>query len=126
MNRNCPILQAALKGIMVAILAVSVASCGLIQKTTVSTPPARCADLVPTSWAEGVPGAPVPSNEPRIAEWLGKPLTAAMVAAIIAPWAGAYVTSEGQISKANGRTVDTVGIVKRCEEMVNAARADRQ
>jgi len=37
-------------------------------------------------------------------------------------WAAAYVASEGQLAKANGRTADAIGIMQRCEAMVNAAR----
>lgn len=56
------------------------------------------------------------------AEWIGKPLTNAMIAAIIAPWAGAYVGMSGQLEKANGRTSDAMGIQRRCEQQVNEAR----
>lgn len=37
-------------------------------------------------------------------------------------WASAYVQADAALSKANGRTIDAVGIVKRCEDMINAAR----
>jgi hypothetical protein len=59
-------------------------------------------------------------------EWLGKPLTAATAAAIVAPWAAGYVAMSGQLDKANGRTGDAIEIVTDCEALVNAARADRQ
>lgn len=52
----------------------------------------------------------------------GVPLTNAVIAAIIGPWASAYVGMSGQLEKANGRTADTIGIVATCERMVNEAR----
>jgi uncharacterized protein YcnI len=57
-----------------------------------------------------------------LAEWIGKPLTAAVAAAIVAPWASAYVAMNGQLDKANGRTRDAITIPHNCEKMVNAAR----
>jgi hypothetical protein len=61
----------------------------------------------------------VPSDAPVT---LGAPLTAPVIAAIIAPWAAAYVGMSGQLDKANGRTADAIGIVRTCEAMVNEAR----
>lgn len=69
---------------------------------------------------EGVEATPVPANAPVT---LGAPLTAALVAQIVAPWASAYVGMSGQLEKANGRTADAIDIVKRCETLVNAARS---
>lgn len=60
------------------------------------------------------------------AGWIGRPLTDAMVAAILAPWAAAYVGMSGQLEKANGRTVDAMDIPRQCEAMVNAARPENQ
>ena len=107
---------------LIVTLALGAALTGCINRPIVSIPPASCAQLVPAEWAEGVEAAPIPANEPQISEWLGKPLTAAMVAAIVAPWATGYVAMSGQLTKANGRTADAVTIVSRCEAMVNAAR----
>lgn len=86
-------------------------------------PPASCSKIVPDSWREGVEAAPIPDNTP-IAEWLGKPLTQVMAAAILAPWAAGYTAMSGQLEKANGRTVDTIDIIVRCETLVNDARPD--
>ncbi len=89
-----------------------------------ATPPATCNRLIPDSWKEGVQAAPIPSNAP-VAEWIGKPLTQAMAAAIAAPWAAAYVAMSGQLEKANGRTVDTIEIGATCEALANEARPDK-
>jgi hypothetical protein len=89
------------------------------KRPIVMIPPARCADLVPKSWTEGVPAAPVPTNAPVT---LGVPLTLQIVAAIIAPWANAYVAQDGQLDKANGRATDAISIVRECEAQANAAR----
>jgi hypothetical protein len=108
----------------VIALGLVAALAGCISRPVVSIPPASCARLIPVEWAEGVEAAPIPANEPQIPEWLGKPLTAPMLAAIVAPWAAGYVAMSGQLTKANGRTADAMTIMTRCEEMVNAARPD--
>ena len=66
-------------------------------------------------------GAPLP-QEADTSTWIGKPLTDAMAAAIVAPWASWGVAQTGQLDKANGRTADTVWIIQQCEARVNAAR----
>lgn len=75
-----------------------------------TTPPARCSTLLPDSWSEGVEAAPVPDTTGL--DLLGQ----------VKAWASAYVQADAALSKANGRTIDAVGIVKRCEDMINAAR----
>ena len=80
--------------------------------------------MVPAGWSEGVEAAPVPHNT-DISRWIGQPLTEAIAAAIIAPWAAGYVGMSGQLEKANGRTTDAMGIQRNCEAMVNAARPDQ-
>lgn len=97
-----------------AALALVLGGCGIISRPVVSQPPASCAALIPDSWSEGVEAAPVPVTEGL------SPVEQ------IKAWAAAFVTMSGQLAKANGRTVDTVLIVSQCEDMVNAARADRQ
>lgn len=84
-------------------------------------PPAQCSKLIPQGWKQGVEAAPVPKNI-DVAEWLGKPLTMAMAAAIAASWAAGYFAQDGQIDKSNGRTADSIAIMEECERQVNAAR----
>ena len=76
------------------------AACAL----TVQGPNARCSELIPPTWKEPVEGAAVP-------EGTG-----------LADWMAAFVAAAGQLEKANGRTADTIGIVERCETMVNDTR----
>lgn len=97
-----------------AVLALSLTGCGIISRPVVSTPPARCASLIPDSWSEGVEAAPVPDTA-----------NLSLLDQVKA-WAGAYMAQGGQLAKANGRTVDTIKIGVKCEELVNASRADRQ
>ena len=88
-----------------------------------TTPPATCVKLIPDEWSQGVKAAPVPDNA---AVTLGTPLTAALAVQIAGPWGGAYVQMSAQVEKANGRTADTIEIMRRCEAMINEARADRR
>lgn len=45
-----------------------------------------------------------------------------MAAAITGPWASAYVGSDGQLDKANGRTMDAIAIMSECERLLNESR----
>lgn len=65
--------------------------------------PSACSTLIPDSWREAVPGAPLPKGD-TVGEWVtfGDAQT-------------------GQLDKANGRTADTVGIIERCEKRDAAA-----
>lgn len=112
--------------ILCGAAALSLAGCGIFQDTVVSTPPARCADLVPSSWVnEPVEAAPIPADQSALlATLIGQPLTQVGAAALVGPWAAAYVAQGGQLAKANGRTVDAVEIVRGCETLVNESRAD--
>lgn len=74
------------------------------------TPPARCADLIPTEWSEGVEGEPIPPDYGNNWESAAK------------SWAQAFIGQTGQLSKANDRTTAAIGIFRRCEVMVNEAR----
>ena len=74
-------------------------------------PPAKCAGLVPVEWSQGVKPVTLPD-------------TGADALDAARAWAAAFVAQTGQLEKANGRTADTIAIMQRCEDMVNAARPD--
>jgi hypothetical protein len=84
------------------------------------TPPASgCAELVPEEWGEGVPSAnypadrgPLPKEPTARVQRLEQDLTDARVF-------GNEQT--GQLDKANGRTKDTLTIVRKCEARDAAA-----
>lgn len=83
--------------------AVLLAGCA----STVRLPEARCSQLVPQTWEAGIEGADIPPGDET------------------AEWQKAFVQQTGQLEKANGRTADAIGIVQRCEAMVNEARQQR-
>lgn len=85
----------------------------------VTIPPASCGKLIPSEYAKGVESARIPDNG---ALPVGETLTAEIAAAIIAPWALAFLDQAGQLEKANSRTIETIAIVNDCEAKVNAAR----
>ncbi len=95
---------------------LTLAGCG---STVVSIPPASCAKLIPENWREGVEAAPIPTDAPVTS---GTPLTEAVRAAIIAPWASAYVLMSARLEESGGRTADTIAIFENCEKLVNEAR----
>lgn len=90
-----------MRKVMLVAAALAVSGCA---KTVVSTPPAACAKLIPESWGDGIEGYPLPKRDATD------------------DWRKAFVGQSGQLSKANGRTGDVIGIITRCEAMVNAAR----
>lgn len=85
----------------------------------VTIPPVSCADLIPSDWAKGIDAAPIP---PEAIFVPGTPVTEAVAADLIAPWAAAYADTSSGLEKANGRVQDAIGIVRQCEAKVNAAR----
>ena len=59
---------------------------------------ADCAGLLPASWKEGVAGAALPPDEASAGDWI------------------AFADAQtGRLDQANGRTVDAIAIVERCE-----------
>jgi hypothetical protein len=68
----------------------------------VSTPNA-CSTLIPDSWRAPVKGADLPEGN------------------TVADWIAFGDAQTGQLDKANGRTVDALAIVGRCEERDKAA-----
>lgn len=68
----------------------------------VSGPSAPCSDLVPAGWLEGVESADFPGQ----GELATDPAQA---------WRLFGVRQTGQLDKANERTADSIGIVRKCE-----------
>lgn len=104
---------------LLMLSAILCSSACVAPRPIVQTPPAACSRLIPNGWTQGVEASPVPQNA---AVPVGTPLTAALAASIVAPWASAYVAMSAALDKANGRTADTVAIVTECEKQANAAR----
>lgn len=73
-----------------------------------TTPPARCSQLIPETWKAGVAAVPLPGFEN-----VGEVLTA-------------FVDQSARLQMANDRTKDAVQIVERCEGMLNEARPRRK
>lgn len=69
-----------------------------------STPPARCTELIPESWKKGVGSIPLPGFED-----VGEIVTA-------------FIAQSGQVEKADARTADTIHIYETCERLQNEAR----
>lgn len=66
---------------------------------------APCSQLLPRDWKEGVPGADLPAGN------------------TVGDWIAFGDAQTGQLDKSNGRYVDGIGIVERCEARDAAARA---
>lgn len=107
-----------LRTISMASLFALTAAC---QSRVVIPPAPSCADLIPEEWSEGVAGAnfppdrgPLPVELDKRVLRLGQDLTDSRV----------YGNEQGAaLSKANGRTKDSIGIVKRCEARDQAVAA---
>lgn len=69
-----------------------------------------CSALLPTEWQKGVAPADLPESA-KLADGHDE----------ARPWQRGFVEQTGQLEKANGRYVDAVGIVARCEARDAAA-----
>jgi hypothetical protein len=69
----------------------------------VTATPSSCATLLPPEWKQGVAGAPLPQGD------------------TVADWEVFADAQTGKLDQANGRTVDAIGIVERCEARDAAA-----
>lgn len=70
-----------------------------------------CSQLVPSEWREGVNNAALPMQISR-ADF---PDEVSYLDALARAWMKFGSAQTGQLAKANGRTVDAMGIVERCE-----------
>ena len=95
-----------MNGGRVSVLVVMLALSGCA--TTVSGPLARCSQLVPATWANGIPSVPLPGFDN-----VGEVLTA-------------FVDQSARLQMANDRTKDTITIVSNCEKLLNEGRARRK
>lgn len=85
------------------ILLVPLLLCGCVSTGPIIASQSACSALLPDSWREPVPGAPLPAGE------------------TVGDWIAFGDAQTGQLDKANGRTADTIGIVERCEARDRAA-----
>lgn len=85
------------------ILAAVVLSLSGCATPIVTAAPNSCSSLLPSSWREGVAGAPLPDGN------------------TVADWVAFGDAQTGKLDQANGRTVDAITIVERCESRDAAA-----
>jgi hypothetical protein len=95
-----PKVQAIRSILPLATLACALSACAAPIVTTQS---AGCSSLIPDSWTEGVPGAPLPEGN-QVGDWIvfGDQQTA-------------------RLDQANSRTKDAIEIQRRCEARDAAA-----
>lgn len=79
------------------LLGVSLSACGTLTPVILPAAATDCAEMIPDSWRVPVPGAPLPAS------------TAG------GEWISFGDAQTGQLDKANGRTLDTISIVEKCE-----------
>lgn len=80
------------KAIVISLLALSGCAAPIVTAT-----PNSCSSLLPSSWREGVAPPPLPEGN-QVGDWI------------------AFGDSAiGKLDQANGRTVDAITIVEKCE-----------
>ncbi len=94
--------------LVIILSTLALAACAGPPIVTASS--ASCSSLLPQSWKQGVPGAPMPDGD-TVADWIS--------------FADAQT---GKLDQANGRTKDAMEIIERCEARDAAAikRATRR
>lgn len=95
--RLVPMIKSTLAS---AMLVATLSAC---VTPTVTTQNAGCASLIPAEWEQGVAGSPLPEGN------------------TVGDWVAFADAQTGKLDQANGRTKDTIGIIKRCEERDRAA-----
>jgi hypothetical protein len=85
------------------MLVVAVALSGCVAAPIVTATPSSCSALLPSEWRQGVAGAELPVGD------------------TVADWEVFADAQTGKLDQANGRTVDAIGIVERCEARDSAA-----
>jgi hypothetical protein len=93
-----------LTGLLLTLLAVT----GCVGSPVIVSANTPCTDLVPAEWRKGVEHAPPPAQ-------------AADPLAQLKAWIGFGTAEAAQLEKANGRTIDALGIVERCQARDAAA-----
>jgi hypothetical protein len=78
------------------VLIVSLAGCA--RTPVIQAASSGCAQLLPSEWKEGVAPAPLPDGD-TAGDWIS--------------FADAQT---GKLDMANGRTIDAIGIIERCEK----------
>ncbi len=86
---------------LIVLAMLPLAAC--MGNATIIAAPSSCSTLIPETWREPVPGAPLPGGD-TVGDWIafGDAQTA-------------------QLDKANGRTVDALAVIGRCEARDAAA-----
>ena len=72
-----------------------------------------CSELLPSEWEQGVEGAEVPPEAPP--QPAGTEARLAWTLEQLKVWTGFGVEESARREMANGRTRDSIGIVRRCE-----------
>lgn len=83
--------------ILIATLPLAGCSAFSTGRPIVTPSSAACSSLLPESWREGVPGAPLPEGS------------------TVGDWVAFGDAQTARLDQANGRTRDAIGIVARCE-----------
>lgn len=98
-------------------LMLAVAACA--GSPVIVASPSACSTLLPSEWRRGVEHAPTPEAAPA------KPADQSGVIAWtlneLKKWTGFGVDEASRVDQANGRTVDSIGIIERCEARDKAA-----
>lgn len=107
-------MVARLNLLVVAPIVMAAQACSSI----VTTPPAKCAELIPREWAEGVTGTPLPTF--TTIDQIADPRLRAELES--REWQKAFVGQSTRLEMANGRGKDTIFIITNCERLHNEAR----
>lgn len=77
------------------------------QPMRITPPAARCSSMIPSDWAKGIEAVPLPGFET-----VGEVLTA-------------FIDQSARLQMANDRQRDSIAIMQRCEELLNASQKKR-
>lgn len=105
-------MRSTMRLTLVASLMLAVAGCA--GSPVIVATPSACSELLPAEWEKGVGHATSPDAAPA------KPTDQSGLLAWtlneLKKWTGFAVEEAAHVDMADGRTADSIGIVRRCEE----------
>lgn len=81
-----------------------------------------CVDLIPASWAAGVPDEVDPPEHSALPPGTGLQAVLDDTVAALKEWTGFGVSQTKNLRAANGRTADAIALIQRCEARDAAAK----
>jgi hypothetical protein len=99
---------------LMLLASLTLAAAGCAGSPVIVASPSACSKVLPAEWEKGVGHAESPPPAPPKPQGLQAQIDWTLEQLKI--WTGFAVDEANRVDQADGRTRDTIGIVRRCEE----------